>query len=130
MALSLEAANEYINRMTIDNEDWNDYEDEKRTRILNVAEDVLKRKYLDNDYVIPDDAVYEFANVLATAYNDTNRLNKHGIASFSITGVGSFTYKETLRADDESLIPKKAYDLIGEANGVKLGGRRAKWTVM
>ncbi|MBP3046012.1 hypothetical protein ACFVIX_02245 [Bacillus subtilis] len=130
MALSLEAANEYINRMTIDNEDWNDYEDEKRTRILNVAEDVLKRKYLDNDYVIPDDAVYEFANVLATAYNDTNRLNKHGIASFSITGVGSFTYKETLRADDESLIPKKTYDLIGEANGVKLGGRRAKWTVM
>ncbi len=27
MALSVEAANEYINRMTIDNEDWNDYDD-------------------------------------------------------------------------------------------------------
>ncbi|MEL7734259.1 hypothetical protein AABB40_16320 [Bacillus velezensis] len=128
MALSVEAANEYINRMTIDNEDWNDYDDAKQQRVLNVAEDVLARKF--RKYVIPDDAVYEFTNVLATAYNDTNRLNKHGIASYSITGVGSFTYKETLRADDESLIPKKTIDLIEEANGVKLSGRTIKATVM
>ncbi|MEK4547357.1 hypothetical protein NYE64_13820 [Bacillus sp. FSL L8-0173] len=128
MALSVEAANEYINRMTIDNEDWNDYDDAKRQRVLNVAEDVLARKF--RKYVIPDDAVYEFTNVLATAYNDTNRLNKHGIASYSITGVGSFTYKETLRADDESLIPTKTIDLIEEANDVKLSGRTVKATVM
>ncbi|MGG1042572.1 hypothetical protein [Bacillus sp. FSL R5-0447] len=128
MALSVEAANEYINRMTIDNEDWNDYDVEKQQRVLNVAEDVLARKF--RKYVIPDDAVYEFTNVLATAYNDTNRLNKHGIASYSITGVGSFTYKETLRADDESLIPKKTIDLIEEANDVKLSGRTVKATVM
>lgn len=128
MALSVEAANEYINRMTIDNEDWNDYDDAKQQRVLNVAEDVLARKF--RKYVIPDDAVYEFTNVLATAYNDTNRLNKHGIASYSITGVGSFTYKETLRADDESLIPKKTIDLIEEANDVKLSGRAVKATVM
>ncbi|APH50406.1 MULTISPECIES: hypothetical protein [Bacillus amyloliquefaciens group] len=128
MALSVEAANEYINRMTIDNEDWNDYDAAKQQRILNVAEDVLTRKF--RKYVIPDDAVYEFTNVLATAYNDTNRLNKHGIASYSITGVGSFTYKETLRADDESLIPKKTIDLIEEANDVKLSGRTVKATVM
>lgn len=128
MVLSVEAANEYINRMTIDNEDWNDYDAAKQQRILNVAEDVLTRKF--RKYVIPDDAVYEFTNVLATAYNDTNRLNKHGIASYSITGVGSFTYKETLRADDESLIPKKTIDLIEEANDVKLSGRTVKATVM
>ncbi|AWM47490.1 hypothetical protein CJ467_14710 [Bacillus velezensis] len=128
MALSVEAANEYINRMTIDNEDWNDYDNAKQQRVLNVAEDVLARKF--RKYVIPDDAVYEFTNVLATAYNDTNRLNKHGIASYSITGVGSFTYKETLRADDESLIPKKTIDLIEEANDVKLSGRTVKATVM
>ncbi|MFV4878962.1 hypothetical protein [Bacillus velezensis] len=128
MALSVEAANEYINRMTIDNEDWNDYDAAKQQRVLNVAEDVLSRKF--RKYVIPDDAVYEFTNVLATAYNDTNRLNKHGIASFSLTGVGSFTYKETLRADDESLIPKKTIDLIEEANDVKLSGRTVKATVM
>ncbi|MED1923553.1 hypothetical protein [Bacillus velezensis] len=128
MALSVEAANEYINRMTIDNEDWNDYDNAKQQRVLNVAEDVLARKF--RKYVIPDDAVYEFTNVLATAYNDTNRLNKHGIASYSITSVGSFTYKETLRADDESLIPKKTIDLIEEANDVKLSGRTVKATVM
>ncbi|AUS16992.1 hypothetical protein [Bacillus velezensis] len=128
MALSVEAANEYINRMTIDNEDWNDYDFAKQQRVLNVAEDVLARKF--RKYVIPDDAVYEFTNVLATAYNDTNRLNKHGIASFSLTGVGSFTYKETLRADDESLIPKKTIDLIEEENDVKLSGRTVKATVM
>ncbi|WP_366597602.1 hypothetical protein AB0R79_17795 [Bacillus velezensis] len=128
MALSVEAANEYINRMAIDNEDWNDYDVAKQQRVLNVAEDVLARKF--RKYVIPDDAVYEFTNVLATAYNDTNRLNKHGIASYSITGVGSFTYKETLRADDESLIPKKTIDLIEEANDVKLSGRTVKATVM
>ncbi|WP_434786866.1 hypothetical protein [Bacillus velezensis] len=128
MALSVEAANEYINRMTIDNEDWNDYDAAKQQRVLNVAKDVLARKF--RKYVIPDDAVYEFTNVLATAYNDTNRLNKHGIASFSLTGVGSFTYKETLRADDESLIPKKTIDLIEEANDVKLSGRTVKATVM
>ncbi|MBL4957394.1 hypothetical protein I5F15_11220 [Bacillus velezensis] len=128
MALSVEAANEYINRMTIDNEDWNDYDAAKQQRVLNVAEDVLARKF--RKYVIPVEAVYEFTNVLATAYNDTNRLNKHGIASFSLTGVGSFTYKETLRADDESLIPKKTIDLIEEANDVKLSGRTVKATVM
>lgn len=128
MALSVEAANDYINRMTIDNEDWNDYDAAKQQRVLNVAEDVLSRKF--RKYVIPDDAVYEFTNVLATAYNDTNRLNKHGIASFSLTGVGSFTYKETLRADDESLIPKKTIDLIEEENDVKLSGRTVKATVM
>ncbi|MCA1232024.1 hypothetical protein A6g_18075 [Bacillus velezensis] len=128
MALSVEAANEYINRMTIDNEDWNDYDDAKQQRVLNVAEDVLARKF--RKYVIPDDAVYEFTNVLAIAYNDTNRLKKHGIASYSLTGVGSFTYKETLRADDESLIPKKTIDLIEEENDVKLSGRTVKATVM
>lgn len=128
MTLSVENANEYINEFTIDNEDWNDYETEKKQRILNVAEDVLARKY--PEYIIPDNAVFEFANVLAIAYNDTNRLNKQGIAGFSITGVGSFNFKDTLRVDDESLIPKKTLDLIGEANGVQLGGRIVKWTVM
>ncbi|MGN9867315.1 hypothetical protein [Bacillus swezeyi] len=128
MALSVEGADEYINSFTVDNEDWNDYATEKKQRIINVAEDVLVRKF--PDYTIPDNAVYEFANVLAISYNDTNRLNKQGVASFSITGVASFNFKDTLNVDDESLIPKKTLDLIGEENGVKLGGRRIQWTVM
>ncbi|MEC0719043.1 hypothetical protein P8882_02000 [Bacillus haynesii] len=128
MSLSVEGADEYINRTTIDNEDWNDSAHERKQRILNVADDVLVRKF--PDYKIPDDAVYEFANVLAIAYNDTNRLNKHGVASYSITGVASFNFKDTMKVDDESLIPKKTLDLIGEENGVKLGGRRIQWTVL
>ncbi|MEC1426627.1 hypothetical protein P9D51_10975 [Bacillus sonorensis] len=128
MALSVEGADEYINSYTIDNEDWNDYATEKKQRIINVAEDVLVRKF--PDYKIPDHAVYEFSNVLAIAYNDTNRLNKQGIASYSITGVASFNFKDTLKVDDDSLIPKKTLDLIGEENDVKLGGRRIQWTVM
>ncbi|QPI23310.1 hypothetical protein [Bacillus licheniformis] len=128
MELSVESADEYINRATIDNEDWNDSHHERKQRILNVAEDVLVRKF--PDYKIPADAVYEFANVLAIAYNDTNRLNKHGVASYSITGVASFNFKDTMKVDDESLIPKKTLDLIGEENGVKLGGRRIQWTVL
>ncbi|MEC1023571.1 hypothetical protein [Bacillus paralicheniformis] len=128
MALSVEGADEYINSFTVDNEDWNDYATEKKQRIINVAEDVLVRKF--PDYKIPDKAVYEFANVLAISYNDTNRLNKQGIASFSITGVASFNFKDTLKVDDESLIPKKTLDLIGEENGVKLSGRQIQWMVM
>ncbi|MEC1165861.1 hypothetical protein [Bacillus paralicheniformis] len=128
MALSVEGADEYINSFTVDNEDWNDYATEKKQRIINVAEDVLVRKF--PDYKIPDKAVYEFANVLAISYNDTNRLNKQGIASFSITGVVSFNFKDTLKVDDESLIPKKTLDLIGEENGVKLSGRQIQWMVM
>ncbi|MCY8738951.1 MULTISPECIES: hypothetical protein [Bacillus] len=128
MALSVEGADEYINSITIDNEDWNDSPNDRKQRILNVAHDVLVRKF--PDYKIPDDAVYEFANVLAIAYNDTNRLNKQGIASFSLTGVASFNFKDTMKVDDESLIPKKTLDLIGEENGVKLGGRRIQWTVL
>ncbi|MCY8099462.1 hypothetical protein [Bacillus haynesii] len=128
MSLSVEGADEYINRTTIDNEDWNDSDRERKQRVINVADDVLVRKF--PDYKIPDDAVYEFANVLAIAYNDTNRLNKHGVASYSITGVASFNFKDTMKVDDESLIPKKTLDLIGEENGVKLGGRRIQWTVM
>ena len=128
MTVSVEGANEYINSFTVDNEDWNDSDHERKQRVLNVADDVLIRKF--PDYKIPDDAVYEFANVLAIAYNDTNRLNKHGVASYSITGVASFNFKDTMKVDDESLIPKKTLDLIGEENGVKLGGRRIQWTVM
>ncbi|PFD39330.1 hypothetical protein CN285_15935 [Bacillus cereus] len=43
---------------------------------------------------MPDNAIYEFSAYLAIVYNDTNKMQQMGIASFSITGVGSFTFKE------------------------------------
>ena len=128
MELTISAADAYISENIIDIEDWQDADDEKKQRIINVAGSTLKRLY--SDYIIPEAAVFEFANVLAIANNDTNRLNNHGIAGFSITGVGSFNFKDTLRTDIESLVPRVTLDIIGAENGVKLGGRRVKWTVL
>jgi hypothetical protein len=115
-------ADVYIEENVIDNEDWQAADDAKKQRIINVAEAHLARKFLA--YEVPDNAVYAFAASLAVAYNDTNRLNNHGIAGFSITGVGSFNFKDTQNRSIDAFIPQVTYDLIGEANGVKLAPRR------
>ncbi|WP_144482287.1 hypothetical protein [Bacillus pumilus] len=128
MAATVEGANDYINTFLVDTEDWIDADDAKKERLLNRASSTLTRVF--PKYVIPDKAVYEFVNVLAIAYNDTNRLNKHGISSFSITGVGSFNYKDTLRVEDEDLIPKESISAIEEENDVKFGGKRIRRTVL
>ncbi|UTV31956.1 hypothetical protein [Bacillus altitudinis] len=128
MAATVEGANDYINTMLVDTEDWIDADEAKKERLLNRASSTLTRVF--SKYIIPDKAVYEFVNVLAIAYNDTNRLNKHGISSFSITGVGSFNYKDTLRVDDEDLIPKESIVAIEEENDVKFGGKRIRRTVL
>lgn len=128
MALSVIDADIYIETNVIDIEDWQSVDDAKKQRMLNVAEQVLTRKY--PDYIIPANASFEYAAALAVAFNDTNRMNNQGIAGFSITGVGSFNFKDTLKRDLESFIPKTTFDLIGEANDVKLSGRSVKWTVL
>jgi len=128
MAATVEGANDYINTFLVDTEDWIDADEAKKERLLNRASSTLTRVF--SKYVIPDKAVYEFVNVLAIAYNDTNRLNKHGISSFSITGVGSFNYKDTLRVEDEDLIPKESISAIEEENDVKFGGKRIRRTVL
>ncbi|EDW22275.1 hypothetical protein FO510_05610 [Bacillus pumilus] len=128
MAATVEGANDYINTFLVDTEDWIDADEEKKSRLLNRASSTLTRVF--SKYIIPDKAVYEFVNVLAIAYNDTNRLNKHGISSFSITGVGSFNYKDTLRVEDEDLIPKESIVAIEEENDVKFGGKRIRRTVL
>ncbi|QAR52036.1 hypothetical protein BAE_04170 [Bacillus aerophilus] len=128
MAATVEGANDYINTFLVDTEDWIDADEAKKERLLNRASSTLTRVF--SKYVIPDKAIYEFVNVLAIAYNDTNRLNKHGISSFSITGVGSFNYKDTLRVEDEDLIPKESISAIEEENDVKFGGKRIRRTVL
>ncbi|MGM0904260.1 MAG: hypothetical protein ACQEXB_24550 [Bacillota bacterium] len=122
MAVSIIDADAYIDAQVIDNDDWLASDEEKKQRILNVATTQLTRKF--PAYTIPDNAVYEFAASLAVAYNDTNRLNNHGIAGFSITGVGSFNFKDTLNRSIDTFIPQATYSLIGEENGVKLAPRR------
>ncbi|MED3353233.1 hypothetical protein P4388_32525, partial [Bacillus thuringiensis] len=108
--------------------DWTDADDEKKARLLNRASSTLTRVF--PKYVIPDKAVYEFVNVLAIAYNDTNRLNKHGISSYSITGVAAFNYKDTLRSEDDDLIPRESISVIEDENGVQIGGKRIRRTVL
>lgn len=129
MAVNVVDADAYISANVIVIEDWTDSDTSKKQRLLNVANSTLARVY--PDYVIPDNAVYEFAAVLSVAYNDTNVQKQNGVKQFSVAGI-SFMFdggKESI----ESLIPWSALDLIGKENGVSLGepGRkRVKWTVL
>ncbi|KKO54531.1 hypothetical protein [Paenibacillus sp. DMB20] len=125
---SITLADEYINANCIDIEDWVECDAAKKQRILNVAERTLTNKY--PTYAIPDAAVYEFANELAIAFNDTNRLQQQGIAAFGVTGVANFTFKDWAKSGVEAWIPESALDIIGAANGVKLGRKVAKWVTM
>jgi len=129
MAQDVTLADEYINANCIDIEDWTDCDVAKKQRILNVAERTLSHKY--SQYTIPAAAVYEFANELAIAFNDTNRLQQQGVAAFGLTGVANFTFKDWAKSGIESWIPESALDIIGEANGgIKLGRKTMKWVTM
>lgn len=121
-------ADTYISANCIDIEDWSDADEAKKQRIVNVASRTLTNKY--PQYRIPDAAVYEFANELATAFNDTNRLQQQGVASFGLTGVANFTFKDWAKSGLEAWIPESALDIIGAENGVKLGRRSVKWVTM
>ena len=128
MAVTIESADAYIDLNVIDVEDWIDADESHKQRIVNVGARVLSVIY--PDYVIPDEATYEYAASLAVAFNDTNRLNNQGVASFSVTGVASFNFKDTQKRDLEAFIPSTTLQLIGAANDVKLTGKQVKWTVL
>lgn len=121
-------ADTYINANCIDVEDWTEADEAKKQRIITVASRTLKRKY--PRYTIPDAAVYEYANELAIAFNDTNRLQIQGVASFGLVGVANFTFKDWAKSGIEAWIPESALDIIGEENGVVIGRRRAKWVTL
>ncbi|MCR8843084.1 hypothetical protein NQ117_05280 [Paenibacillus sp. SC116] len=132
MAVNITDATVYISANCIDIEDWTESDDAKKQRIVNVASRTLTTQY--SKYTIPDSAVYEFANVLAIIFNDQNRLSKHGVTSFSVSGVASFSFDaSSITGPDVDLskfIPQSALTIIGAENGVKLGKRQAKWTVL
>lgn len=129
MPVSIENADAYLNLNVIDIEDWIDSDASKKQRILNTCARILATKY--PDYVIPANAVYEYAAILANATNDTNRNRMQGIESFSIANVGSFKFGSMI-SDYADLIPQSALDLIGAENGVNLNksSRVVKVTVM
>lgn len=121
MALSITAADAYISQNVIDVDDWNDSDASRKQRILNVASRTLGNRY--KQMTIPDNAVYEFAPVLAAVFNDTNKLQQYGVSNFSVKGI-SFSFNGSNSGDVYRLIPKSSSDLIGEANGVALDTRR------
>lgn len=128
VSLTVADADAYIEANCIDIDDWTEADEAKKRRIVTVANRVLTTKYAK--YTIPDAAVYLFANELATAYNDTNRLQQQGIASYGVTGVASFTFKDWAKNGEEAWIPDSALDLIGNVNGVRLGKKTAKWVTL
>ncbi|MED1401690.1 hypothetical protein [Bacillus mycoides] len=86
-------------------------------------------------YDIPYNAIYECSAYLAIVYNDTNKMQQQGIASFSVTGVGSFTFKENnvssaIGQPLSELIPDSVLQLNeAESEDLQLTGRVISWTV-
>lgn len=132
MAQNVILADNYITANCADIEDWTEADAAKKQRMLNVAERTLSRAY--PKYTVPDAAVYEFANILTIAFNDTNRLARQGITGFSVNGVANFDFKDAFitgpDADLRKLIPQAALDLIGAENGVTISKRRVGWVTL
>jgi hypothetical protein len=128
MEWDLVVATEYITLNTLDNEDFIDGDTTRKTALLNVASRTLTRKF--SGLTIPNEAVYLFGAVLASAYNDTNKLQQQGVAGFSIKGI-SFTFKDWAKKGLDALVPTEVIDLINEANDVEVSaGRAVKWTTL
>lgn len=132
MAITVEDANTYITANCIDIYDWTSADEAKKLRIVNVASRDIARYY--SQYTIPDAAVYEFANVLASVYSDTTGIAQKGVISTSVGGKVSVNFKDSAvtgpGGSTRRFIPQAALDLIGAENGVTLSKRGVKWTVM
>lgn len=128
MTLSIDAANAYISSNVIDIDDWNDADEAKKQRILNVATRTLSRQF--PNVTIPDEAVYEFSAVLATVFNDTNKLAQQGVSSYTVSGVASFSFADPGAKDLYKFIPRIVIDLINDVNDEKVSLSNVKWTVL
>ncbi|MGE6488510.1 hypothetical protein [Paenisporosarcina sp. NPDC076898] len=129
MPITIVDADLYIGLNVIDIDDWIEADEQRKQRILNTSERILKSKF--PEYVIPDLAVYEYAASLATATNDTNKLQMQGVEQFSIPDVSSFRFNRSV-SDLSELIPQSALDFIASENGITSLNphiKIAKWTV-
>jgi hypothetical protein len=137
LAVNIADASAYIALNCIDVEDWTDADAAKKLRVINVASRTLTAKY--PKYTIPDNAVYEFANILAIVFSDTNKLAQQGVKIFDLSGTVSLHFDSTGRPGDDLSrhIPKTSADLINaDAANIAAGlpnvgsGRSVKWTVI
>ncbi|ARF68952.1 hypothetical protein B7C51_15795 [Paenibacillus larvae subsp. pulvifaciens] len=121
MTATINAADEYITVNCIDVQDWLESDTERKNRLLTVSADTLSRRY--PRLTIPDNAVYEFANVLSVKFNDTYRHASNGVQSYSVTGVATFSFYP-MEKDVNQMVTQKVLDLIGDENDVDLRLRR------
>lgn len=133
---NLEEADTYVRRNVLDWEDFVELNDEgedgidKKYARINVANRTLQNVY--RGYAIPDEAVYYFAAVLASVYNDTLVQAQRGVASFSVRGL-SFTFKDWAKKDLEEYITDDIDGIIQDANdsdNKKTRGVRVRFGVM
>ncbi|MEI5890732.1 hypothetical protein WBS55_10250 [Bacillus luti] len=102
-------------------------DDQKKVRLMNLADRTLHNQF--KIYDIPYNVIYEFNACLGIVYNDTNKMQRQGIAPFSVTGVGSFTFKgnnvsSTIEQPLSELIPGSVLQLIEvESEDLQLTGR-------
>ncbi|MDT3492912.1 hypothetical protein NLU03_00370 [Bacillus toyonensis] len=100
---------------------------------MNSADRTLHNQF--KGYNIPYNAICEFSAYLVIVYNDTNKMQRQGIASFSVTGVGSFIFKKNnvssaIEQPLSELIPGSVLQLIeAENENLQLTGRVIGWTV-
>jgi hypothetical protein len=116
------AVDDYIKLNTLDNEDWFDNDEVRKTALLNVSKRTLDRVF-KSVAEIPDEAVYIYANTLSSAFNDTMVQAQRGVASFNVRGI-SFTFKDWMKTDLKDLIPEEVYEIVG------IPKKRMKWTVL
>lgn len=121
-------ADQYVNSYVADPEEWRDTAPEDKQRYFNIAERTLNGKF--RGYVIPIDAVHDFAATLATAFSDTNKLRQQGVSNFSLSGAISVGFKDGAKELDQ-LITKHIRTMIADANPDKPAPKgRVKWTVL
>ena len=140
MSLNISEADAYVQSYFIDSKDWFKADEPRKQTILNVAERALKNRckkfFGDSPYVLPDEAVFEFAAILSVVYNDTNKMQQYGIAGYSITGVGSFTFKELATSgltgvNAEEIIPPQVLKMVADANNRDdFGSRSVGWLIV
>lgn len=121
-------ADQYVNSYVADPEEWRDLAPEDKQRYFNIAERTLVGKF--RGYVIPVDAVHDFAATIATAFSDTNKLRQQGVSNVAIAGAISVGFKDGAK-ELEQLITKHVRSMVADANPDKPSpGGRVKWTVV
>ena len=112
----------YVGSFVADPEEYLSLESASKQRYCNIASRTLSSKF--GSYVIPADAVYDFASVLATTFSDQNKLAQQGVTQFSLSGSVGISFKNG-KQELADLVPRHVAEIISDANPdlPKLGDR-------